>query len=151
MTWGDIENFYTGLLTLLMDGEALDSGMMTPEWDAFLTSALDRVLPTRYIYGGDHRYELRGFEVIQETGDGAYSCGKLCDFKRTAEKMTLIYKNGDHIDEHGERVSQFSVENSNAEISRNAKSHGESHKQLAAAYQDWNRRRSPTWASTSLK
>merc|ERR1712086_436026 len=103
MTWVDIENFYTGLLTLLMDGHA-DSSMMTPEWDAFLTSALDRVLPTRYIYGGEHRYELRGFEVIQETGDGVFhSCGKLCDFERTAEKMTLIYKNGDHIGEHGER------------------------------------------------
>ena len=102
MSWGDIENFYTSLLTL-MDGMPFNEGMLTPEWDVFLTDALDRLLPTRYIYGGDHRYELRGFEVIQEAGDGRHSCGKLCNFKRTADKMTLIYKNGDCIDGYGER------------------------------------------------
>ena len=105
MTWGDVENFYTGLLTM-MEGITLDTGMITPEWDVFLTDALDRLLPTRYIYDdAGHRYELRGFEVLQDAGDGAHSCGKLCDFKRTADKMSLIYKNGDYIEGHGERVS----------------------------------------------
>ena len=93
-----------------MEGITLDAGMLTPEWDVFLTNALDRLLPTRFILDsthGGHRFELRGFEVLQEAADGSWrlSCGKLCDFKRSADKMSLIYKNGDYIDGHGERVS----------------------------------------------
>ena len=124
MTWGDIENFYTGLLTL-MEGITLDAGMLTPEWDSFLTNALDRHLPSRFIEDGAHRYELRGLEVIQNSLDGnyAYNCGKLCDFKRSADKMSLIFKNGDHIDGHGERVSQSSIVSqfNKTFVSRNAK------------------------------